>query len=74
MNWALWIIIGPDLFTEADMYNVTASVNRFSEAVFVTASVNRKRTPLLMLGINRDVFFLCTPHRHFSSASQNSEL
>ena len=63
-----------EVLTEADMYNVTASVNRFSKVVFVTASVNRKRTPLLMLGINRDVFFLCTPQRPFSSASQNSEL
>ena len=63
-----------EVFTEADMYNVTASVNRFSEAVFVTASVNRKRTPLLMLGINRGVFFLCPPQRPFSSASQNPEL
>ena len=53
------------------MYNTNASVNRFSKVVFVTASVNRKRTPLLMLGINRGVFFLCTPQRPFSSASQN---
>ena len=38
-----------------------ASVNRFSETVFLTASVNKKWLSQLMLGINRDGCFLCLP-------------
>ena len=37
-----WASSGLRLLTEADHYKVTASVNRFCEAVFLTASVNKK--------------------------------
>ena len=49
------------VLTQAVTLKVIACVNRFYEAVSVTVSVNRKRPPLLMMGINRGGYFLCPP-------------